>query len=44
MDMEGAQGVPLIERIEDALLAVNPDLWLAGALVVVVVRCLGALA
>ena len=32
-----------IERFEDAVSAVNPDVWLASALVVVVIRCLGGL-
>ncbi|HYE52810.1 MAG TPA: hypothetical protein VEB20_24655 [Azospirillaceae bacterium] len=31
------------ERIEDAVTSVNPDVWLASALVVVVIRCLGGL-
>ncbi|MBB6254800.1 hypothetical protein [Nitrospirillum iridis] len=37
-------GRPWIERIEDALVSVNPDLWLVAAVLVVAIRCLGGLA
>ncbi|MEA1674482.1 hypothetical protein [Nitrospirillum sp. BR 11163] len=44
LDMpEVADTRSLIERVEDALLSVNPDLWLVSALLVVAIRCLGAL-
>ncbi|HYC03543.1 MAG TPA: hypothetical protein VED40_09640 [Azospirillaceae bacterium] len=37
------EGRGAVERFEDAVTAVNPDVWLASALVVVVIRCLGGL-
>ncbi|MEE3623403.1 hypothetical protein UCD39_05295 [Nitrospirillum sp. BR 11752] len=40
---QAADARPLIERVEDALLSVNPDLWLVSALLVVAIRCLGGL-
>ncbi|WP_159107283.1 hypothetical protein [Azospirillum sp. B4] len=41
---DAERGPSVIERIEDALVSVNPDFWLVGAVLVVAIRCLGGLA
>ncbi|MFY8096005.1 MAG: hypothetical protein ACOVN0_21220 [Niveispirillum sp.] len=43
MDRIGEETV-LVDRVEDALLSVNPDLWLVALLLVVGISWLGRLA
>lgn len=38
------EATALLDRVEDAVLSVNPDLWLAALLLVIAISWLGRLA